>query len=201
MTRSDSSDARADGGARLTEAHRASVLVAIDLQHVFADPGSPWGAPRFAEAAGGIARLADAFGPRTVRTRWVAPEQPRDAWRAYFELWPFARQGPEHPMFDLVPPFDALTGPIVTSTAFGKWGEALDAALDGAREIVLVGVSTDCCVLSTALAAADAGVHVRIPVDACAGASDEDHARALAAMALYAPLIELTTVDEVLAAP
>ncbi len=177
----------------------ADWLVAIDLQHVFADPESPWGAPRFAEAAAAVARLAPAFGERVVRTRWVAPAEPAHAWAPYFALWPFALQPPEHPMFDLVPPFDALPGPVETRETFGKWDAGLDAAIGGAREIVLVGVATDCCVLSTALAAADAGVRVRIPVDACAGASDEDHERALAAMALYAPLIELTTTDAVLA--
>ena len=174
-------------------------LVAIDLQRVFAEPDSPWGAPRFAEAAAAIERLAPAFGDRVLRTRWVAPAEPRGAWVAYFADWPFALTPPEHPQFDLMPPFDALPGPIETRETFGKWDAALAASIDDATEIVLVGVSTDCCVLSTALAAADAGVRVRIAVDGCAGASDEDHARALAAMALYAPLIELTTVDEVLA--
>lgn len=173
-------------------------LVAIDLQHVFADPASPWGAPRFAEAAAAVERLAPAFGERIVRTRWVAPAQPAGAWEPYFALWPFALQPQEHPMFDLVTPFDALPGAIETRTTFGKWDAGLERAVGGAGEIVLVGVATDCCVLSTALAAADAGVHVRIAVDGCAGASDDDHDRALAAMALYAPLIELTTVDEVL---
>lgn len=174
-------------------------LVAIDLQQVFADPASPWGAPRFAEAAVAIERLAPAFGDRIVRTRWVAPAEPRGAWAPYFELWPFALEAPTHPQFDLVPPFDTMPGPIETRETFGKWDAGLAAAIDDAREIVLVGVATDCCVLSTALAAADAGVRVRIAVDGCAGATDEDHERALAAMALYAPLIELTTVDELLA--
>jgi nicotinamidase-related amidase len=54
-------------------------------------------------------------------------------------------------------------------------------------------------VLSTALPAADAGVHVRVAADACAGATDADHRRALDAMALYAPLIDVTDVDAVLA--
>ena len=82
------------------------------------------------------------------------------------------------------------------------WSEkiaATRAALGGAEDIVLTGVSTDCCVLSTALAAADDGVRVRVAADACAGLSDLDHRRALDAMALYAPLIEVTTVDTVLA--
>jgi nicotinamidase-related amidase len=64
--------------------------------------------------------------------------------------------------------------------------------------MVLTGVSTDCCVISTALAAADAGVAVRVVSDACAGISENDHQRALDAMALYAPLIEITSVDAVL---
>ncbi|HWT33381.1 MAG TPA: isochorismatase family protein, partial [Microbacterium sp.] len=59
-------------------------------------------------------------------------------------------------------------------------------------------VSTDCCVLSTALGAADAGVRIRVAADACAGLSDADHQRALDAMALYAPLIEISDSTEIL---
>jgi nicotinamidase-related amidase len=51
------------------------------------------------------------------------------------------------------------------------------------------------------LAAADAGVRVRVVADACAGASDEDHRRALDAMALYRPLITITDVDALRAGP
>lgn len=42
-------------------------------------------------------------------------------------------------------------------------------------------------------------MRVRVVADACAGASEADHQRALEAMALYAPLIEVTTLDVVLA--
>ncbi|MFI2706851.1 cysteine hydrolase family protein, partial [Nocardioides sp. CER28] len=77
-----------------------------------------------------------------------------------------------------------------------KWGPELVAATDGAAELVLTGVSTDCCVLSTALPAADAGIRVTVVADACAGASPKDHQRALDAMSLYAPLVQVTTVDE-----
>jgi nicotinamidase-related amidase len=52
-------------------------------------------------------------------------------------------------------------------------------------------------VLSTALAAADAGARVRVVADACAGVSPADHERALQAMALYGPLIEVTDADSV----
>jgi nicotinamidase-related amidase len=82
----------------------------------------------------------------------------------------------------------------LAATTFGKWGPEL-AARAGA-ELVVAGVTTDCCVISTVLAAADAGVKVRVATDACAGSTDENHQQALAIMALYAPLVELTTVAE-----
>ena len=66
---------------------------------------------------------------------------------------------------------------------------------------MLAGVSTDCCVLSTAVAAADAGVAVQVVADACAGVNDETHAQALDIMRLYAPLIEVTTLAGVLPGP
>jgi len=171
-------------------------LVVVDLQHVFADEDSLWRAPRFAEIRPRIAELVAAFGDRVVWTRFVAPEQPAGAWRAYYEQFPFALQPPDAHLYQLVE--DPGGAPVVDATTFGKWGPEL-AALVGEGPLVLAGVSTDCCVLSTALPAADAGVPVHVVTDACAGASDADHDRALAAMALYAPLITLTTTDAVLA--
>ena len=61
-------------------------------------------------------------------------------------------------------------------------------------------MSTDCCVLSTALAAADAGVPVRVVADACAGVTDESHRQALDILRLYAPLVEVVRVADILGA-
>ena len=141
--------------------------------------------------------MRPAYHDRVVFTRYVAPAAPSGAWVDYFARWPFALVPPDDPLYDLT--LDPGGHPVVTEERFGKWGPALATATDGASELVLAGVSTDCCVLSTALAAADAGLHVRVVADACAGASTEDHRRALDAMALYAPLIEVTTVADVLA--
>ena len=174
-------------------------LAVIDMQRIFGEPGSGWFTPRFADAAAGIERLAPAFGRRVVHTRFVAPATPEDAWIPYYDLWPFALVPPDDPLYDLVPSPSVADHPVVSATTFGKWGPELDRAIGGSRELVLAGVSTDCCVLSTALAAADAGVHVRVAADACAGLSDADHQRALDAMALYAPLVEITDVATVVA--
>lgn len=182
-------------------------LVAIDMQNVFADPASPWATPGYGDATAGLERLLPAFGPRTdgtgaIFTRFVAPAEPTGAWIPYYEEWAFALVPDADPLYDLTPPFVGIATTIETRPTFGKWDAAFAAMFGagGADTMLLAGVSTDCCVLSTALAAADAGIRVRVVADACAGLSPADHERALAAMALYAPLIEITSVDEVLAA-
>ncbi len=167
-------------------------LVVIDLQHVFGDVGSPWAAPRFAEIVPPIERLVAAFGTAVTFTRFVAPAEPSGAWVDYYRQWPFALQPPDDPMYELVAPF--ADRPAITATTFGKWAELAGSV---GESIVVAGVSTDCCVISTVLAAADAGVRVRVVADACAGATDESHAQALAVMALYAPLVEVVTGDAV----
>jgi nicotinamidase-related amidase len=167
-------------------------LVVVDLQHVFADPDSGWSVPRFADIVEPAQRLVAAYEPEVTFTRFVAPATPTGAWVEYYEQWPFARVPAEHPLYALVEPFAGRT--TLDATTFGKWGPALAERVGG--EMVLAGVSTDCCVLSTALPAADAGVKVRVAADACAGATDETHRQALELMALYAPLIDVRPSNE-----
>jgi nicotinamidase-related amidase len=171
-------------------------LVVVDLQHVFADEDSPWTAPRFGEVRPRIRALVAAFGERVVWTRFVAPERPAGAWKDYYAQFPFALQPPDAPLYQLVE--DPGGRPVIDATTFGKWGPEL-AAVVGEGPLTVVGVATDCCVISTVLPAADAGVPVRVVTDACAGSCDEDHERALRVMSLYAPLVTLGTTAEVLA--
>ncbi len=182
----------------MTGPSREPWLVVIDMQVIFGDPTSQWFTPGYGDIEPTVARLVREFGDRVIFTRFVAPREPRGAWVPYYELWPFALVPEDDPLYDLMPDLAGDTHPVVTETTFGKWGEDLARAMEGSAEMVMVGVSTDCCVLSTALAAADAGVHVRVVADACAGLSEADHQRALDAMALYTPLIEITTAQSVL---
>lgn len=176
-------------------------LVVIDMQRIFGDPASQWATPGYAAIEPVVARLVREFGDRVIFTRFVAPEHPAGGWVPYYEQWPFALVPEDDPLYEITPGLATDAHPVVTETTFGKWGPALESAMAGSADMVLVGVSTDCCVLSTALAAADAGVRVRVVADACAGLSSADHQRALDAMALYAPLIEITTAARVTAAP
>jgi nicotinamidase-related amidase len=173
-------------------------LVVIDMQRVFGEPGSPWLAPRFGEIVAPVQRLVAAFRPRVIFTRFVAPAAPQGAWQRYYVQWPFALQPPDARIYELADEFAGEPGPALDATTFGKWGPEL-AARTGGAPLVLAGVSTDCCVISTALAAADAGVGVTVVQDACAGADDASHAKALDVMRLYSPLVEVVTLARALA--
>jgi nicotinamidase-related amidase len=172
-------------------------LTVIDMQRVFAEPDSPWLAPRFAEIVGPVRSLVEAFRPRVTFTRFVAPPVPEGAWRQYYAQWPFALQPPDARIYELVDEFAGEPGPTLDATTFGKWGPELSARA-GQGTLVLAGVSTDCCVLSTALAAADAGTGVRVVADACAGVDDDSHAKALDVLRLYSPLVEVVSLAGIL---
>ena len=173
-----------------------TVLAVIDMQNVFGEPGSPWLTPRFAEVVEPVRRLAQAYGDATVFTRFVAPATPEGSWVPYYAEWPFALQPSDAPLWDVVAPLaDAAAraehaGQVVSATTFSKW-DRLRPIVGPAGRLVLCGVSTDCCVISTALAAADDGIEVVVVADACAGVDDDSHAKALHVMGLYAPLVRV----------
>ncbi|MFL6168627.1 MAG: cysteine hydrolase family protein [Ornithinibacter sp.] len=176
----------------MTDAFDDGWLVVVDPQVVFADPAtSPWGSPMWAAALPRIAELTASFGPdRTVVTRFVADPSLGGSWVPYYRDWPFALMPDGDPLYAVVPELADVTAHLVTAGTFGKW-PVLREVLGSDAHLTLTGVATDCCVLSTALPAADAGATVRVVRDACAGSSPENHEQALAAMALYAPQITI----------
>ncbi|MTB70823.1 isochorismatase family protein [Arsenicicoccus sp. MKL-02] len=176
-------------------------LVVIDPQVIFASPESPWGSPMFAAIVPRVRALATAFAGRVVVTRFVAPAEPQGSWRAYYVQWPFARVEDSDPLYAVVPELASLAAAahVVTEPTFGKWGAALREIVGATPRLVLTGVSTDCCVIATALAAADAGAAVTVVSDACAGSTPDNHAAALQVLSLYEPQITLTTTAELLA--
>lgn len=165
-------------------------LVVIDPQRVFASADSPWGSPMFGDAVAPIRELAAAH--RTIVTRWLPAHGERrvGSWNAYFDAWPFADRPADDPLFDLSPELADLDGQHVAATTFGKW-PAIEEVTGPTPHLILCGVATDCCVISTALAAADAGATVRVVARACAGSTPDNHRRALELMALYAPQVTI----------
>lgn len=169
-------------------------LVVVDPQAVFASPeASPWGSPMFATALPRILDLAGGFGPeRTVVTRFVADPSLGGSWGPYYEAWPFALVPDEDPLYAVVPELSGAGGRVITAPTFGKWPVLRDVVGGSGAQVTVAGVATDCCVISTVLPMADAGVHVNVVADACAGSTPENHAHALAVLSLYAPQITVT---------
>ncbi|MGA4670860.1 cysteine hydrolase family protein [Propionibacteriaceae bacterium Y1923] len=182
-------------------------MVVIDHQFVFADPASDWCAPGFAATIAPVRALAEHFGGRVVLTRWLPALDREGSWGPYFETFPFADQPDDDPLFALVESAQAIAGDgldighTLDARTFGKYGADLLAITGPHPHLVLAGVSTDCCVLSTALAAVDDGATVTVAADACAGSSDDNHRNALAAMALYAPQLQVNSTQEIIRTP
>ena len=122
---------------------------------------------------------------RLEGTRWVPAAEPQGSWEAYMQAWPFADVPEGDPLLELVPEVQGLASEVVSLPTFGKWGYALQAVTGPLPHLVLAGVSTDCCVVSTALAAADAGATITVVTDACAGSTPENHDAAIALYFVY----------------
>lgn len=173
-------------------------LVIIDPQRIFADPGSEWGSPMWPEAVANITALAAQHRGRTIITRWIPPEPGArvGSWQEYMAAWPFADRPADDPYFDLVDELADVEAMVLDAPTFGKW-DVLAPVVGEAAELVVTGVSTDCCVVSTVLPAADAGATITLVTDACAGSTPENHAAALQVMGLYPPQVTLTTAAEI----
>jgi nicotinamidase-related amidase len=183
----------------MSESGRGSLLVVVDMQGLFGDPSSPWATPDSDEIVKPIDELANAFGDeRTVFTRFIVPSHWEGSWVPYYRDWEAVTRPEARSLMSLVEPFGSREPAPATldRTTFSKWGPELRdrAAAAGADTLVLCGVATDCCVIGTALPAADAGMFVRIVSDACAGATPEQHRAALAVMGGFVPQIEISTV-------
>ena len=160
-------------------------LVVIDMQNAFAQPDSPWFTPSFEAAAGNIAALLPLYGERVRFTRFVPPARIAGSWEAYYAKWQFAVKPNDPAIWELVEPWRGQ--PSVDSHQFSKWGPALAWLADAGGSIVLCGVSTDCCVMATALAAVDDGAFVRVVADACGAKTPTIHQAALDLLAKRSP--------------
>lgn len=173
-------------------------LVIVDPQNIFTRPDSQWYANFFPHSIPAIQRLADHFGDQTIITRWIPAEEHIGSWKGYFEKWTFADQPADSPIFDLVPEAANWGNLVLDLPTFGKWGPELEAITGPTPTLILAGVATDCCVISTALAAADAGARIWVAPDACSGSNGINHEAALHLMRLYSPQIDLANSEELI---
>lgn len=179
-------------------------LVVIDRQRAFANQSeSAWACKedKYAEITPQIMRLQKMFEDRVMYTRYIAPQHPSGAWKQYFACWSQFLTRADDPIYDLTDECKdhAKTQPVFSAPTFSKWTDEVQQFFSehNIERVVLCGVATDCCVISTALAMADAGIFVRIAQDACAGSTPEHHERAISVMKLFSPMISIANTREI----
>lgn len=177
-----------DRGLRFGPLGRNAVHLCIDMQRLFAEP-TDWHTPALAGIAPPIVRIATQAPERTIFTRFRAPEHIHHAkgqWQTYYEHWTSVLgHRNEDDLYDLIPELRPFVPPGRTLDKFGF--SAFDApelepmlAGLGAQTLILTGVETDVCVLSTLFGGIDRGYRIVIVEDAVASSDEASHAATLA---------------------
>lgn len=159
------------------------IFVCIDMQRLFLEPGD-WYCSNGLTILSNTIKLAKASGDRCWFTRFITPTTSAEAtgqWRPYFEHWHSVTQSEVgadimdlhtqlQPYASESRVFDKPTYDTFKSDSFAQLLQA-----SSARTLVMFGIETDVCVLSSALSAVDLGFRVIVVNDATASSDMNSH--------------------------
>lgn len=184
-----------------------AIFAFIDFQNVFSPTfNTAWNVPKFYQALNNaISILKSPFALpigvenmtnlQPIVTGYVPPKCISGVWKEYFDMYPNIPQDPNNHIFDIDKSLiESNKFTEVKYPCFSKW-KPIHAAFENSIQngdenvLYLCGVSTDCCILATALEAVDAGIKVYVIKDACAAGNDESHENAIKIMQSYYPNI------------
>jgi hypothetical protein len=171
----------------------------IDFQKVF-ETDTVWNVPDFKQTlnqANIAYQLVSKYRyVRPIATMYLPPPISKNSvWETYFNKYPSIPRNPCDDLYDLCN--EVPTQSVLDYSTFGKWDDYMNQCANNATNVFITGVSTDCCVLSTALTAVDSGKKVYIISDACAAGTTENHNRAIEIMKGFSPNIEVITTKEI----
>lgn len=153
------------------------------MQVMFVDD-TPWQAPWARRVMPAIIGLVEHAPSRTLFSRFIPARNTAEApgtWRRYFERW--EQMTLNHlpaDQVELVPELAAYAPPasVVDKRTYSPWHDGrLAPALSakGVTTLIISGLETEVCVLSTLLGAVDYGFRVIIATDAVCSSTDETH--------------------------
>ena len=166
------------------------LLLIIDMQNVYT-PGQDWACWRIRQAVASIRRLLDSgVFEDVIFTRFLASDAPAGVWKEYNRVNEAVNQDPwkNEMMPEFVPYLERY--PLFTK---------VQKAARLADRVVITGVVSECCVLSTVLAGVDLGIPLLYLEDAVSGLSAESDRAVLDILSGLAPLhLQILRCDDYL---
>lgn len=153
---------------------KTDLILVIDMQNVY-KKGQPWACLDTEGAAKSIVRIvkeAEKTLPasQVIFTKYIAARHPAGAWKDYNRAYADINADPY--LNAMLPSIKAASKghPVYEKSTYSSVSVPAirDAAMRSGR-LVLTGVVSECCVLSTAFAAIDLGCHVLWIPDAVSG--------------------------------
>ena len=159
---------------------KKDLLLVIDMQNVYAGGGA-WCCPKAEEAAGKIKKLINekASGIDVIFTRFIAGDEPEGTWKDYNRENAEINNDPyANGMMDVFSE-ELKKYPLYTKSVYSSLAipEVKEAAKN-AGKVLVAGVVTECCVLSTVMSLIDEGAYVLYLKD-CAAGLDKDMEQAV----------------------
>lgn len=161
-----------------------AVHLCVDMQRLFAER-TDWYTEDLAGILPNVTRIVEARPGSTIFARFLVPASPEaapGAWAEYYRHWSgiIADCQRDPDLIGLVAPLRALSGgeelsDKATYSMFHDTGLAALLRARGADTVILTGVETDVCVLSTLFAAIEHGFRVVVVEDAVASSSPRAH--------------------------
>jgi nicotinamidase-related amidase len=182
-----------------------AIHLVVDMQELFRSHPD-WGTASLTQIVPPIQRLLKAKPDNAYFSRFIPPQQmdhATGAWRRYYQRWhrvTLDRMDPA--LVNVIEELRPWERGIVDKTgysALGNPGFRRTASESGDRCLILSGVETDVCVLSTAMEAMDLGLRVILALDAITSSSARCHELALQIIhERFDEQVELATVDDIL---
>jgi nicotinamidase-related amidase len=184
-----------------------AIHMVVDMQELFRSHPD-WGSASLTSLVAPIRRLLAARPERAYFSRFITPHESghaAGAWQRYYRRWDrvtLARMDPT--LLDIIEELKPWAHRLVDKTGYSALGNAEFRRVAGAGPdhcLILTGVETDVCVLSTVMEAMDLGLRVVLAVDAVGSSSAGCHDSALQILhERFDEQVELASVDDIIAA-
>lgn len=177
---------------------KKDLLLVIDMQNVYTK-GQKWACLDTEGAAERINRIIDAnICEQVIFTRFLPQKEPFGVWEDY--NWENAEVNADVYANEMLPQFSEQLKkyPLYTKNVYSSLAipEVLEAARNADR-VIVAGVVSECCVLSTVFALIDAGIYTIYLTDGVSGLDREKEAATELILSGLEPLhLSMMTVND-----